>query len=167
MEDPKKFAQTCLQEYLRIVNEYSYATKGPVVVPELLQYGLSYEMRNLNDEELISEYGSDPVEYYHIAFQYSLMTGYIAGKTWHVNFANFNDIMEDAYYNSQNYMYEIFEDLEMDFDKHFEIMDKLFDKMMELLEPYWGLNDPREYTFNALFAAYQLGISMILNKFGF
>ena len=31
MEDPKKFAQTCLQEYLRIVNEYSYATKGPVV----------------------------------------------------------------------------------------------------------------------------------------
>ena len=167
MEDPKKFAQACLQEYLRIVNEYSYATKGPVVVPELLQYGMSYEMRILNDHHYISEYGNNPVQYYYVIFQLSLVCGFIAGKTWHLNFGDFNSVMEEAYYNNSKYMKDIYLDLDLDKETFSEILDKLYNKLLELHKPYWDLNDPREYTFNALFAAYQLGVSMILNKFGF
>ena len=43
----------------------------------------------------------------------------------------------------------------------------IFDLWLKMHEPYWDLKDPREYTFKAMLAAYQLGISMILVKFGY
>ena len=43
----------------------------------------------------------------------------------------------------------------------------IFDKWMELHEPYWKLADPRQYTFDATLAAYQLGVSVILEKYGY
>ena len=43
----------------------------------------------------------------------------------------------------------------------------IFERWMAMHEPYWKLSDPREYTFKAMVAAYQLGISMILEKYGY
>lgn len=34
-------------------------------------------------------------------------------------------------------------------------------------EPYWKLEDPRKHTMAAMLAAYQLGISMVLEKYGY
>ena len=38
----------------------------------------------------------------------------------------------------------------------------IFEKWIAIHEPYWKLADPRDYTFKAMLASYQLGVSMIL-----
>lgn len=43
----------------------------------------------------------------------------------------------------------------------------IFERWMAMHEPYWKLSDPRDYTFKAMVAAYQLGVSMILEKYGY
>lgn len=43
----------------------------------------------------------------------------------------------------------------------------IYDKWLELHKPYWELNDAREYTFKAILAAYQVGVSTILEKYGY
>jgi hypothetical protein len=44
---------------------------------------------------------------------------------------------------------------------------KLYAEWKTQHEPYWALNDPRQYTFNATLASFQLGVSMILEKLGY
>ena len=43
----------------------------------------------------------------------------------------------------------------------------IYERWAKKHEPYWKLKDCRDYTFNATLAAYQLGVSMILEKCGY
>ncbi len=43
----------------------------------------------------------------------------------------------------------------------------IYDEWIDIYEPYWEMRDPREYTLKAILAAYQLGVSMILGKYGY
>ena len=68
------------------------------------------------------------------------------------------------------YVKPLFEEhfgLDSDGDAGEKMYSKIFDKWLKLHEPYWDLNDPREYTFSATLAAYQIGASMLLEKCGY
>lgn len=41
---------------------------------------------------------------------------------------------------------------------------KIFEKWVDVLTPYWNLAEPWEYITKAMIAAYQLGVSMVLEK---
>ena len=47
------------------------------------------------------------------------------------------------------------------------LYQKINEKWIKCHDPYWTLEGPRQYTFRAMVAAYQLGVSMILEKYGF
>ena len=44
---------------------------------------------------------------------------------------------------------------------------QIFDRWLELHKKYWEQLDPREYTLKAFQAAFQLGVSMMLEKHGY
>ena len=44
---------------------------------------------------------------------------------------------------------------------------EIFRRWVALHEPYWKLRDPRDYTYRAMVAGYQLGVSMMLEKLGY
>ena len=52
-------------------------------------------------------------------------------------------------------------------EKRDGLYQAVFAKWLALHEPYWKMSDPREYTYQAMLAAYQLGISVILEKYGY
>ena len=58
-------------------------------------------------------------------------------------------------------------DLEMTKEQFEQFGQKLYAEWKTQHEPYWALNDPRQYTFNATLASFQLGVSMILEKRGY
>lgn len=161
------FYNECLEKYVKIAQENSLAKRGVIFVPELLQFGQSYELRLLTDQHYIDLYKNDPSQYYFVLFQLSLIYGLIAGSEWHYAFSSFKETMEKAYYNNSDYLPKVLRDLGISQDTLVEVMNEAFKEMMELHEPYWKLNDPRGYTFNGLLASYQLGVSMILGVLGY
>lgn len=55
----------------------------------------------------------------------------------------------------------------MDNQEQNTLYQKICEKWIQCREPYWALEDSRQYTFRAMVVAYQLGISMVLEKVRF
>lgn len=163
------FYTICLKEFHDEAAKNNLATKGLIFIPELIKYGEKIVLEFLKDEFFKFEFGNNPNLYYYIIMSLCIQSGIVLGEKWHLDFKNLDD----------NYLKNIIS--EGPADKAGEILEKLnlptsdvqnkfyqsiYKKWVLCNEPYWALEDSRQYIFKSMLAAYQLGISIILKEYG-
>ena len=124
----------------------------------------------LQDVYFTMEFGQNPLQYYYVITMLSFLTGICFGEKWHKDFACLNngyvdEIIKAGPADDANIILSEKIGL-LNNEQQNDFYQKIYEKWLECHELYWELEDPREYTFSAMVAAYQLGVSMILEKYG-
>ena len=172
LKTPAAFYTDCVEDFHKAAMTQGVASKGLIFIPELLPMGEKAVLSFLKDSYFQMQFSSDPQTYYYLIMSLSLQAGIVFAAKWHEDFDELKN----------GYVEQIIEEgpadearklLEAEFPKSISanqgnpFYQKIFARWLAMHEPYWKLSDPREYTFKAMLAAYQLGISMILEKYGY
>ena len=146
------------------------ATKGLIFIPELIPIGEKTVLAFLKDPYIKMQFNNNPMMYYYVIMSLSLQAGIVFAAKWH----------EDSDSLQRGYVDQIIKEGPADActpllkkiglmgnDQVNAFCKVIFSQWLKKHDPYWKKSDPREYTFKATLAAYQLGVSMILEKYGY
>lgn len=165
-----QFYNDCVEDYHKTANKNGFATRGLIFIPELIPIGEQTVLAFLKDPFFQMQFGGNAQLYYYAIMSLSLQAGIVFAEKWHSNFSALKS----------GYVDQIIQEGPADACKPFlkklgltnnekenDFYKSIFERWMAMHEPYWKLADPRDYTFKATLAAYQLGVSMILEKYGY
>ena len=165
-----RFYADCVEDYHKTANKSGFAKHGVIFIPELISIGEKTVLAFLKDPFFQMQFRENVQAYYYVIMSLSLQAGIVFAEKWHSDFAALKS----------GYVDQIIDEGPADackpFLKEFGLINNekenafyatIFERWMVLHEPYWKLSDPRDYTFRATVAAYQLGVSMILEKYGY
>lgn len=168
---PTQFHIKCVDDFHAEAAKYGVATKGYIMVPELLQIGSEVVLDFLKDSFYIMEYGHDPELYHFLILSLSIYAGLNVANKWHSGKEGMDTYLKKMLADSPA------NDGMALLNKHFPpsiaggqgqpFFRKIFAIWLSMHEPYWQLRDPRQYTYRAMLAGYQLGNSMMLEKLGY
>ena len=164
-----EFYNQCLKEFHAKAKELGVAKQGVILVPELIPYGEKTILTALQEPYFQSVFANDPEQYYLFIMAMSIDAGIIYATKWHKDYQSLDsyveDILERGPADDADVIMERWLPYGLFHDQGRPFFSKIFPVWLKLHEPYWKLKDPREYTFKLMLAAYQLGISIILDKY--
>lgn len=167
---PEQFFAICLEDFHKTAQSFGVAKKGVINVPELLMTGQKLTLAFLDDAFLKREFSDNPTMYYHVVLMFCIEAGIATANKWHIDFANLDSYAKDLIVvgpaDDANKLLQEYFPPEVSDNQGNAFVSKIFYRWVELTEPYHKLNDPRKYYFYALLAGYQVGVSMMLEKFG-
>ena len=168
LKSPAEFYKECIEDFHKEANKYGVATRGLIFIPELVPLGEKTVLSYLQSPYYQIKSGGNPEVYYRIIMTVSMEAGMAYAERWHSDFSTLNAYAEEVTLNGPALMaaYLWTQHFSSENDRE-SFYQSIYDRWLERHEPYWALNDPRQYTFMAMLAAYQLGISMILEKYGY
>ena len=164
------FYSDCVVDYHTEAAKMGVATKGTIFIPELIPYGERILLTFLRDPVIEMEF-SDPRTYYYAIMSFGIQSGIVFAAKWHEDFSGLDEQFDmvsalgPSFYANDLLEKHFPSDISRDQGNTFYYM--IFERLEEEHKPYWQLRDPRQYTFKALLAAYQLGVSMMLEKLGY
>lgn len=170
LSSPTAFFAKCTMAFHEYAQAHGYAHRGVVFIPELIALGQKAVLAYLQDPFLTFEYSSDHDTYYYIINSFAFQTGIAYGAAWHQSYTDLENGLADQMIQDGpwEYVEPLFrDDLAMTKEQFEQFGRGLYEVWKTQHEPYWVLNDPRQYTLNATLASFQLGVSMILEKFGY
>lgn len=168
--NPQQFYTDCVAVYHNRAKELGFAERGVIFIPELIPLGEKAVLLFLKDP-YIQQQIPDPFDYYSVALNTAIRCGILFGAKWHTDLSELEkpgyieSVIESSPVSLTRDL--IKSELGLDDKSYKDFSYKIFEKWVEMHKPYWELNDPRQYTVNATVAAFQLGVSMILCKYGF
>ena len=167
--------QTFVTEYHKMAKEQGYANSGIVSVPALMPCGERVIASFLNDEELKSMYSSNSsASYFYAILWMSILSGMAFADKWYNDGEIGDEFVEEMIEHTP--VRKMSETL---FPKiGIRDMNKQKDFCVHILGVWTGLsakrknefvanNQSREYWLQEMLAAYQLGVSMMLDTYGY
>lgn len=171
IKKPYDFYIDCVADFHKEANKYDVATRGQIFIPELIPLGEKTILAYLNDPYFKAFSGDNPQSYYYLIMSLSIFAGTAYATRWHENFSSLNQyvdqIIQDGPVDEAYPIWEKYFPEEIVGFQGNPFFQKINSRWLAILEPYWELKDPRDYILKALLAAYQLGVSMILEKYGY
>lgn len=165
-----RFYNNCVTDFHKAAMAEGQANHGLIFIPELIPIGEKTVSVYLKDPFFQMEFRDNPQMLYYVIMALSIQSGIVFAEKWHSNFSAL----------TTEYVEKIIKEGPADTCKPFLVQlglsdnkkehafyQVIFKRWMAMHEPYWKLNDPRNYTFTTMVAAYQLGVSMILEKYGY
>ena len=163
------FYNDCLIDYHEAAKKEGKLKKGLIFIPELMSYGEKTTMAFLNDPFFQAEFGEQPHMFYYVIMSLLIQAGMVYAVKWHENFSGLSDyvdrIIDEGPADESRTLIKQMGINNPEQENAF--YQAIFKRWLAKHEPYWELSDPREYTFSAMLAAYQLGISMALEMNGY
>ena len=161
------FYLDCVQDFHEEAKKHGVATKGVIAVPELIPYGEKYIGDYLDDPFFQLDCMKPPASFYYAIMSLSMQAGMLFAKKWHEapnELDEYAPVVKAAGTAGAalELMRERFPEIAEDKGKAF--FEKILGRWLVKIEPYQSLTDPREYYLKATLAAYQLGVSMMLEK---
>lgn len=166
LPDIDDFYAEALQSLHCFAKETGYAVGGMIYAPDLTEYGQKFILRLLNDDVFRRQFGLDAINYYFNIGVYAFSAGVYYADVWN---KKVDDLKNDRLdYLMENDVFTLAaEILNLDNTAEFEdFLNKLFDRWLEIIEPYWDISDSRDYIFRGLLIFYQIGISERLKHMG-
>ena len=165
-----QFYNDCVEDYHKTAMQLGKASRGMIFIPELIPIGEKTVLAFLQDRFFQMEFGDNPQMYYYAIMSLSLQAGMVFADKWHLDYAALKRGYVDRIIDEgpADACKPLLRKIGLtDNEKENDFYRAIYERWMALHEPYWKLSDPRDYTFKATLAAYQLGISMILEKYGY
>lgn len=164
------FYADCIKAFHDEAAKNGLAKRGLIYIPELIEAGNKTILAFLQDPFFVVEFGQNPTQYYYAIMSLSLQAGICFGEKWHTALSELKNgyvdrIIEEGPADEADRIFKSTIGLP-DSQQQNHFYQVIFEKWVACHEPYWALTNPREYTFHAMLAAYQLGISIILEKYG-
>lgn len=160
------FYSDCIEAFHREAQKYGVANRGVLIVPELLPRGEKVVLSFLQDSHYQSICNNNATMYYYLMFSLSIQAGIVLANAWNIEPDALDEceaeIIIDGPADKANELLEELFDKSISADQGNGFYQRIFPIWLKQHEPYWKLSDPRDYTYNALLAAYQLGVSMML-----
>lgn len=162
-----KFFNECLADYHKEAAKYGVATEGLKFVPELLICGEKSVLSLLQNRFYLGQYADNPTTYYFTIVMLAVESGVAYAAKWHEDFSGLNEYVEltrgaGPVEDAENLIEEYFPDSigpsDIDFFQH------IFERWAAMTKPHMKNKDAREYIYQSTLAAYQLGVSMMLEK---
>lgn len=167
------FYSRCIEDYHDYAKEKGYLTKGLIYIPELIPIGQNTVLKYLKNTSMQNEFSDNPAQLYYVINSLTLQCGIIFGAMWHTDFEKLssgvgpNEVFSYSH-GVWDHVKPIFEnDLGISEEESYGMCRDIFNRWLSQHKPYWKLSDPREYTYSATLATFQLGVSMILEKYGY
>ena len=163
------FYSDCVADFHNEALKYGIAKRGLIFIPELMPIGENIALRFLQNRVLPTKCNGNQGYYYYLIMCTCIDAGICLATRWHEQFSTLNQFADEimlkgptdgAALRKMHFAGEVM-DWQGDFFPRVSI------RLMAMLEPYWKLSDSRDYILKAMVAAYQLGVSMILEKFGY
>ena len=170
---PMEFYSACVEDFHGALLKKGYANRGLIFIPELLPLGSEAVLTYLQAQYFHTQSNGNANRYYYMICYFSFMTGIAYAEKWH---SDYNELKESfADYIVKNgpadYALPLLEkELGVNGnDLPEEMLVPIFESWRKMLEPYWEEDDEdiRTYTFQAMMATYQAGVSTILEKYGY
>lgn len=171
LKNSVSFYNDCVADFHKEAMKKGVANKGLIFIPELIPLGEKTILAFLKDPFFQMQCGGNAQQYYYLIMALSIDAGMCFATRWHEQFSTLNQYVDEIIYTGPA------DDANALMDVHFpsDVMGNqgndffliIFERWIAMHEPYWNLADPRDYTFKAMLAAYQLGVSMILEKHGY
>lgn len=165
------FYNDCVADFHKEAMKYGVAKKGLIFIPELLPLGEKTILAYLKDPFFQMQSGGNPQAYYYLIMALSIDAGMCYATRWHEQFSTLNQyvnqIIEEGPADDANILLAKHFPKDISENQGNAFFQKIYPRWIAMHEPYWKLSDPRDYTFKAMLAAYQLGVSMILEKYGY
>lgn len=167
---PNDFYTECVADYHKTAKSLGHANRDLIYIPELIPIGQKTVLAFLKDNFFQMEFGKNPQQYYLVIMALSLQSGIVFANKWHLNYSALksgyvDQIIEEGPADAAEVLLK--NEIGLNKEQANQFYGKIYERWLVLHEPYWKMSDPRQYTFNAMLAAYQLGISMILEKYGY
>ena len=167
---PIAFYNECVEDYHRTAQAKGFAGHGVILIPELLPFGERAVLTYLKNEALQRQFANRPQVYYYLILSMAIRTGMVFAQMWHMDYERFKDKLADLVIaeGPASYAGGALREIGLpDENKAGSFFMEIFRRWVALHEPYWKLRDPRDYTYRAMVAGYQLGVSMMLEKLGY
>lgn len=169
-QDPIAFYTSCCKEFHDLAAGVDLARRGLIFIPELIPIGEKTVLAFLQDPFFQMEFQNNPSQYYYAINTLCFMAGIVFADKWHRNYPALQTGFVDEVIRNGPADYAnpiIVNVVDICLAEADEFYHSIYEKWLQLHEPYWALKDPREYTFKLMLASYQLGVSMVLEKYGF
>lgn len=148
-------------------------TSKIIAIPELLPLGEKAILYYLKTPFVQMLTGNDPARYYFYMTNLAFTTGINYGNKWHEDYEELKNsyavtaMVEGGHLEAAIDI--LFKTLNYNEKKKNKLFAQVSDIWSEMVEPYWNLpeNEAKAYIFQALLAAYQAGVSLILIKYGY
>ena len=165
----RAFYTECLDDFHAAAGEMGFAEKGVLLIPDIVPYETKIIMALLQDEFYRKEFAEDATSYYYAISMLSLQAGMICAHQWHSDSSQLNDenvdkLIEFGPADAADDLWR--QEFGMSPENADGFYKKIYSRWLEKMRPHWGEEDPRDYIFNAVMAAFQLGISIMLEKIG-
>lgn len=171
LSDPMDFFDKCLEDFHDVPMLYNLDKNGIIVFPDLIAAGKEVVLSLLKNPNINAKLKDRPEDFYYLIMRLSFKSGIALAAKWHEQPAKFDayidKILEYGPVKDADALIERFFSDSSFFVLENEFFDSLFDSMIKAIEPYLVLPDSRDYIFNALLATYQVGVSMVLDKFDY
>lgn len=168
---PNEFYAACVEDFHTKAMSLNVANRGLIFIPELIELGEKTILAYLRDPFFQAQCNGNANQYYYLIMSLSIDAGICFATKWHEDFSSLKQYVDKIIKNGPaddaNDLMDKYLPKDVLGDQGNKFFNEIYSNWLEMHEPYWDLEDPRKYTFNAMVAAYQLGISMILEKFGY
>lgn len=165
------FYTQCVEDFHAEAKKNGVATRGLIFIPELIPVGERVVLSLLQDPFYQMQFSNNPQAYYYFIMAMSIDAGMLLATQWHEDYSGIEEciarIFEEGPADDANTLLQAHFENNISENQGNLFFQRIFQRWSLMHEPYWKLSDPRKYTFEALTAAYQLGISMILEKYGY
>lgn len=169
--EDQSFYSKCVEAFHEEAQKYGVAKRGLIFIPELMPRGEKVVLSFLQDPYYQSVCNGNAMTYYYLMMSLSIQSGLVFADTWHKDFYSLDEceaeIIIDGPADKANELLEKYFSRDISANQGNGFYQKIYSIWLKQHEPYWKLQDPRDYTFKDLIAAYQLGISMMLEKHNF
>lgn len=166
-----EFYSSCVMKFHDFALKSDVANRGVIFIPELIPIGEKVLLEFLNDDFFQMQFGSDPKVYYYLIFSLCIESGIAIASKWHADFEHLDEyvdrLIEEGPPDEANKIMRRYLPKSVSADQGNGFFQEIYKGWLELNEPYWTLQDSRDYVFKSLLAGYQLGISIILEKLGY
>ena len=171
LKNTVSFYNDCVADFHNEAAKKGIANRGLIFIPELLPLGEKTILAFLKDSFFQMQCGGDAQQYYYLIMALSIDAGMCFATRWHEDFSTLKQYVDEIILTGPADDANVLKEEHLPSDvmgsQGNAFFATIYERWLAMHEPYWKLSDPREYTFKAMLAAYQLGISMMLEKFGY
>ena len=167
--DSRAFYEQCLMEFHAIAANRGLAGRGVVYAPDLMPFGEKAVAKYYGDVFLATEFSTDPTQYYYTVNCFCLQCGILFAGLYRTDPLALTEGYIDSVTSVDPWQFAervAKESLGLDLEALNLLCTAVFNRWIDLVEPFYAKPEGSDAIYYATLAMYRLGISLAADGTG-